>query len=664
MAYELIYFAKEDDDWYYAKYDEEPNNNDFVIVSHFREKYKKYYRIHDAIPYTSRIEILDDGRIIFYKRLWGVEEIELAVCLGLESSVDEKVLLKSNTGSLSKLTFICDPRKICKESAFYFMMKTFHAVLKDKVWQDQVKEFYGNVKVIYDEQYNYFHHHYQNRIPFWDKLYMHQRHDGIYRSMFRKHNLLSFEQGLGKSITAIGISMAKKSTCTLIIVPAILKWKWYEEMTDKKSIWGLNPIEFTVLDAKKNRPGLKEKYIVINYDIISKQKFMDYILSRKPDHVVIDECHYIKNPKTLRCKSVQKIVAELNPKITLLSGTPIKNRVDDLFSYLKLTGHYLGSNHARFMRMYTVQSGKGIMAKVTGAKDHDDLRQKISNFLVRKTKKECLDLPDKIFQKMYFDLDDYEEDYGNEVLSMTQDNQPKDRMTIEGNIHSLNIIAAMSKINPTIKFIEDLVYQGEKVVVFTGYKKPIALLAEHFKDTCVRVDGSVTDSETKFALAKQFQNDESIRVFLGNYQSAGAGIDLFASSNVVFLNMPLTPDLISQPMDRCHRIGQKNTVNVYFMLSRDTIDEDLYDTIASKVEDINEIVDHGKDPVDLGTVRKEMFKNAIKRFAQRKNIQTLQNYDVVIKQKSAGSGKKGRKEVVFEETKNTTEGENQHRLEL
>jgi len=334
--------------------------------------------------------------------------------------------------------------------------------------------------------------------------------------------------------------------------------------------------------------------------------------------ILVSNCHQIKNVNTSRFKVVRHIM-DKNPdaRITLLSGTPIKNRVNDMFAYLKIIGHPLGANYTQFLREYTIsQKGRG-GDKITGAKNTNDLWVKMSNFMLRKRLDDCVDLPDKIYNRIYFELEDYQKEY-DEAVYEALENSGKTQLS--SSVHTINIVTAKSKLKGIIELAENILENGEKVTIFSSYKEPLRILEQHFKDKCVLIDGSVPSHE-RGVLVEKFKNDDECCVFLGNMAAAGVGINLVSSSNMILTNFPLTPSELYQTIARLHRIGQTKKVNIWYTICKDTIDENLFNLIAQKAMDANAVVDNLTVDTEYSNIQDVLFKELREKY----NIPEVKN---------------------------------------
>lgn len=545
------------------------------------------------------IELYEDGRVVFQKKMYHDSEIVLAKCYNFSIDFETGTII-----AMIGFTF--------KKAIYHFIklaFKSFSEALDNEVRRN---DFYSRLDAMYDLKDDSVTAIMKNSLPYYDKFYKHQM-DTIKESFYQKHTFLALDMGLGKTLCSASLSRMMPAECTVIVCPAAVKWNWFRDLT----AWGFNELFFTILDSTKRRTitALNERFVVVNYDIIGK--FENYLITRNVKHFIFDEAHYIKNHNTARFKAIKKMMDHYpDAKVTFLSGSPVANRVNDVFAYLKLINHELGHSYKKFLTEFTVTtSGRG-GERVTGGKNLQDLNMKLANFMIRKTKEECLDLPGKIFLSYRFELDDYREEYDKIIEEMSQ---RKEFKNLNSDLHSLNILTSKAKLPGIKELAETIIESGKKVVIFGSYREPINELQEYFGERCVKIDGSV-DSYTRDQHIQRFHSDPECTVFLGNMRAAGVGINLTNSSDVIFLNFPFTVAELYQATDRCDRIGQTKAVNVHYTFCDESIDEYIYEIIVDKEKDINALIDQGKEAV----LRENTTQILIKKLLNRNNFENIE----------------------------------------
>ena len=557
------------------------------------------------------IDILNRYEVQFYKPVWNDNEMELATCLS--------IVFKDGY-------HIADIRVTNNKSLFVFLRRCFPSILLSDNSKAFRLELFSRLKSMYKDLDSEFLNIHYKSLGYKLDLYDHQK-EALAQMMYRKVNLLAFEQGLGKTLTSASMSKLLKVNRTIIVCPTLVKWNWLDDMTKD---WGYDPLLWTILDRTKSKclhAFLTERFVVVNYEMI--EKHWNYLIKSGVDHIIFDECHLIKNTKTRRFRHSFNLVKHFpSARVTLLSGTPFTNRITDMFAYLKIAKHPLGKSITKFREKYAVMGGRN---KIIGAKDVPDLRDKISNFMIRRKADECLDLPDLIIKNFYFDVGELTGEYSEKMDELAQLKDEYDSLKgkekaqkgveMRGNIHSLNRLASESKVEPVIKLIDSLHEQGKKVIVFSGYTAPLDMLEEHYGNSSIKINGSV-GAHKRQALINRYKTDPNCRVFLGNFKAAGVGINLVNSNHVIFMNFPFTPDDLEQPYKRAHRIGQKEKVYVYYTLGRGTIDERVYEIIKDKSADINSLIDDNKNVVNYGSLEGQLFKSLIADYNKKKGIVT------------------------------------------
>lgn len=541
------------------------------------------------------VELYNDGRVVFCKMLWHESEITLAKCYNFPIDI-ENGEITAHVGT----TF--------KQAIYHFIRLGFRNFSENLNETERRDDFYNRLEAMYTLKDSHVTAVMLNTLPYYEKFYQHQR-DTLMQAFYHKHFFGALDMGLGKTLISASLSRMGQISRTVIICPAAVKWNWYRDLT----AWGFNELFFTIHDRSKRRAlkALNERFVIVNYDIIGQVEKL--LASGDIGHFIFDESHYLKNHNSLRFKAVKKLVDQYpNARITFLSGTPVSNRVNDIFAYLKLVGHELGLSQKKFNDEYTIStSGRG-GERVTGGKNLQDLNMKLANFMIRKTKEECLDLPGKIFLSYRFELDDYRDEYEKVIEELAANKELK---SLSGNLHSLNIITSKAKLPGIKELAEDIVESGKKVVIFGSYRAPLNDLEEYFGNRCVKIDGSV-DSWTRDQHIQKFHNDPECMVFLGNMKAAGVGINLTNASDVIFINFPFTPAELYQATDRCDRIGQKSAVNVHYTFCDESIDEYIYEIIVDKEKDINALIDQGKEVV----LRENTTEILIKKLLNRNDL--------------------------------------------
>jgi SNF2 family DNA or RNA helicase len=227
--------------------------------------------------------------------------------------------------------------------------------------------------------------------------------------------------------------------------------------------------------------------------------------------------------------------------------------------------------------------------------------------MIRRLKKNVLkELPDKIRTVVPLILPNYNEYHHIETnfadwLKHKAPDKAEKALKAEAlvKLGYLKRTAATFKLNLVINWINDFLEENdEKLVLFCSHTSIIEALLAQYKNISVRVDGSVTGKERHAAVA-HFQTNKKIRLFIGNIRAAGEGITLTAASNLAFVELDFTPSKHIQAEDRIHRIGQKETVNIFYLIAKDTIEEDLCKMIQKKNKIIAAVIDGTDKPKDF-----------------------------------------------------------------
>jgi len=454
-----------------------------------------------------------------------------------------------------------------------------------------------------------------SKLSFWDQLFPYQQ-VGIKRLQeLNGRALLADDMGLGKTVQTIGWLTANQHIRpALIICPASLKEVWRKELRD----WSHSDcLVHTGAEPKKDPLSIDTfraaRIHVVNYDIISTRITLFKSLGVRA--VILDEAHGIKNGKTKRTKAVQKICDGVQHIISI-SGTPLVNRPIELFNAINLIAPSQFPSYYQFGLKYCDPEPNrwsgGMDFK--GASNQAELHKLLNDtIMIRRRKVDVLSvLPPKIRSSVPLLLNNWTEyrEVQDQALQRLADGTMK-RLDQLSQIEALKQAAIKGKMDSLIVWVRDFLEADGKLVLFTTHHDTVDKLKEAFPDVSVIVDGR-TSQEQRTNRVQAFQNDSSIRLFIGNVKAAGVGITLTAASSVAFAELPWTPGELTQAEDRCHRIGQHDTVNIYYLLAKSTIDEVIAKVLARKAKVLEQILD-GKDIHSEETILDEVLQGLIEK---------------------------------------------------
>jgi SWI/SNF-related matrix-associated actin-dependent regulator of chromatin subfamily A-like protein 1 len=387
---------------------------------------------------------------------------------------------------------------------------------------------------------------------------------------------------LGKTTSTIIAALETGAKKILIICPASLKINWQREIenyTDRS---------VSIIEGKKWEDA---DFVIMNYDIIKnfhdeKDKNNSIILNSGFELVVVDEAHYIQNKQAQRTKLINDITKKLG-KLWLLTGTPMTSRPINYFNLLDLVDSPVAANWMGYVRRYCegyqFKVGKKRIWNVTGASNLEELRDRTKTHVLRRLKQDILDLPEKIITPVYLRLksQNYEELVG-EYYNWFDKQEESNSLTLQfSKLMKVRQEIASSKVKNTCELAENIIEQGKKVIIFTNFTDSLNQITEHFGKQAVKLDGSMGKPERQFSIDK-FQEDDDVKVFVGNIKAAGVGITLTAGEVVIMNDLSFVPSDHSQAEDRAYRYGQKNNVLVYYPIFENTIEGIIYDILKSK----------------------------------------------------------------------------------
>ena len=459
------------------------------------------------------------------------------------------------------------------------------ALLKD----NEVK----NISIDYDK--------YTHRPP------MEHQKEAIEKLVKNKKFILADDMGLGKTTSTIIAALETGAKKVLIVCPASLKINWQREIA--------NYSDRTVYIAEGKKFSDEHDFVIVNYDILknfhdTKEKDKSEIMKINFDLVIMDEAHMISNPQAQRTKIVNDLCGKVE-RVWLLSGTPMTSRPMNYYNLLSLVESPVAANWMAYAKRYCngfqFSVGKRKVWNVTGASNLDELRERTQTHILRRLKEDVLDLPDKIITPVYLRLKskDYEELMGEYFNWYDNNSEESSSLTIQfGKLMKVRKVIAEEKVKNTIELAENIIEQGKKVIIFTNFTDTLRTIYEHFGKQAVYLDGSCSKPHRQKSV-DDFQENDKIKVFVGNLKAAGVGITLTSAEAVIMNDLSFVPAEHAQAEDRSHRIGQKNSTSVYYPLFENTIEGVIYDILNRKKKIISTVM--GDDMIEDASTIEEML---------------------------------------------------------
>ena len=425
------------------------------------------------------------------------------------------------------------------------------------------------------------------------ELYRHQK---IALSYMRSNNFfaLYMEMGTGKTLVSLMriLDLLKSGAIedALVVAPKSALGAWERDLE-----------LFDDLDREILRDGIT----LINYDKVWRgDKKSPYF--KKWGCIVLDEAHKIKNRTSRRSKFLLKI-ATMSDYRYILTGTPISNgALHDIWSLYAFLDPYLergyvysrifGGSYSKFQDRYCILN---MYHKPSSYIHVNELQDIINEHSYRVKKSECLDLPDKlpdeiikvdlIEKALYKKLATESAILEYEILAENPLSRlVKLRQLASGHI-KLNTGEILDVKCEKLSILEELIegYEDDKkLVIFAEFKHSITAISELLRR--LKIKYVVLDGEQKNkTIWRDFQNDESIRVIVCQYQTANAGIDLFSSDTIIYFEPTLSSNILEQSRDRIHRTGQKSKCSYIHLLTKGTVEVDIYRALAG-YSDFNE----------------------------------------------------------------------------
>lgn len=425
---------------------------------------------------------------------------------------------------------------------------------------------------------------------------------------------LADDMGLGKTIQILSLLLRQKHSQdvrppSLLVVPASLLGNWKREaskFTPSLNLLLLHPSEskkMALADLEKSQWLNHVDCVVTTYSMVIK---LEWLSTFSWNLVVLDEAQAIKNDGTKQTKAVKGLKCRARIALT---GTPIENRLSDLWSLFDFLNPGLLGSAARFKQYANSLQGNG------GA--FEPLRKLVSPYILRRMKtdpKIISDLPEKIETAAYCYLTKeqarYYQSIINELTETLKTAEPINRRgaVLKALLELKQICnhpgqytgngeydpAKSGKFERLGQICEELASRQEKVLIFTQFSELIPHLEEYlskiFGKRGLILHGGTPIKERK-ELVEAFQDDHGPPFFVLSLKAGGVGLTLTAASHVIHFDRWWNPAVENQATDRAFRIGQKKNVQVHKFITQGTVEEQIDAIIMSKKKLVNDVLE-------------------------------------------------------------------------
>ncbi len=428
---------------------------------------------------------------------------------------------------------------------------------------------------------------------------------------YKMGGILADDMGLGKTIQllAVILSYVQKNKenvkPSIIICPSSLALNWYNEIQKFTPTLKALVISDDYLERKRKIEEIgKYQVIITSYDSLKRD--IDLYENYCFKYVVADEAQYIKNNNTKNSKAIKTINAETKFALT---GTPIENSLSELWSIFDFIMPGYLYKYKKFKELYETpiikEQNEDVMNK---------LKKQIEPFVLRRTKGEVLtELPDKtvtilnneMSEEQYNIYMSYMAQARKEIMSQIDINGfEKSQIKILSLLMRLRQICChpklflgeyegeSSKLNQCIEIIQDAVLGGHKILLFSSYTSMFEIIEEKLKNIGVKylkLTGQTKVGE-RIELVDKFNTDENIKVFLISLKAGGTGLNLTGADMVIHYDPWWNLSAENQATDRTYRIGQKRNVQVYKLITKNSIEEKIYELQQKKAKLIDNML--------------------------------------------------------------------------
>lgn len=424
--------------------------------------------------------------------------------------------------------------------------------------------------------------------------------------------ILADDMGLGKTIQILSVVVDyveknKERKTSIVVAPSSLALNWYNEAKKFASNLKVIVINGEAQERKRKIQELNEYDLVItSYDLLKRDIDIYKELNYCFKYIIADEAQYIKNNNTKNAKAIKLIEAETKYALT---GTPIENSLNELWSIFDfIMPGYLFS-YKKFKQNFEMPITRENDERVL-----NKLKMLIEPFILRRTKKEVLkELPDKATSILNNEMLEEQEKIYLSYLAQARDELNEEieekgfeqtrikilalltrlrQICCHPSLFIANYKGESGKLNQCIELVKDGIESGHKILLFSGYTSMFEIIEKELSKNNIqylKLTGKTKVSD-RLELINEFNNNEEVKVFLISLKAGGTGINLTSADMVIHYDPWWNLSVENQATDRTHRIGQTKKVQVYKLITKNSIEEKIYDLQKRKEELIDNML--------------------------------------------------------------------------
>lgn len=428
--------------------------------------------------------------------------------------------------------------------------------------------------------------------------------------------VLADDMGLGKTLQIVSVILSyvesmekenKKPKTSLVICPSSLTLNWFNEIQKFAPKLKVLLVNGNANDRRNKIEKLEDYDVLIaSYDILKRD--IDVYKEKQYEFkfIIADEAQYIKNNNTQNFKAIKEIHAETRYALT---GTPIENSLSELWSIFDFVMPGYLFSYRKFKELYETPIVKG-----EDGYSMKKLKMLIEPFILRRIKEEVLtELPDKTITILNNEMEEEQE-----KIYMSYMTQVKEEIETEisangfekSQIKILSLLMRLrqicchpslfienykgesSKLNQCIQIVKDAIESGHKILLFSGYTSMFEIIEEEFKKENIsyyKLTGQTKVSD-RIKLVDEFNENPDIKVFLISLKAGGTGLNLVGADMVIHYDPWWNLSAENQATDRTYRIGQKKNVQVYKLITKNSIEEKIYELQQRKAKLIDNML--------------------------------------------------------------------------